>query len=142
MRIANVCTNDKETSVLAHFSVIGAFGMGLKADDRIAGICCSACHDVLDNPGKDPDFEESRWEYITRSISETHIMMMEAGLFTLPIRDMSGQKEIYSESRAAYFLFKLWQEARSEAFKLDLKDVGLPEDIKEMALELMKEHGK
>ena len=46
VRIPGVCNFDPATTILAHLN--GA-GMGRKASDIHASLCCSACHDVADS---------------------------------------------------------------------------------------------
>ena len=50
VRIPNVCNGDPETTVLAHYRLIGISGIGLKSPDLIAAWCCSSCHAYIDTP--------------------------------------------------------------------------------------------
>ena len=43
-----VCNYDPETTVLAHYRLIGISGMGMKSPDLIAAHACSDCHDLVD----------------------------------------------------------------------------------------------
>lgn len=49
VRIPDVCNGNRETTVLAHYRLIGQSGMGIKSDDLAFGAwACSACHDAID----------------------------------------------------------------------------------------------
>lgn len=48
VRIPGICNFNPETVVLAHFRMPGTCGVGMKPHDYQAAICCSACHDALD----------------------------------------------------------------------------------------------
>ena len=43
-----VCNYNIETTVLAHYRLIGISGMGTKSPDLIAAHACSDCHDLVD----------------------------------------------------------------------------------------------
>jgi len=43
-----ICNYNPETTVLAHYRLIGISGMGLKSPDLIAAHACSDCHDLVD----------------------------------------------------------------------------------------------
>jgi len=42
------CDGGGETTVLAHYSLIGISGRGLKSPDLIGAWCCANCHDLID----------------------------------------------------------------------------------------------
>lgn len=48
VRLPGICNQDNETTVLAHYRLIGVSGMGLRATDVCASYACSACHDAAD----------------------------------------------------------------------------------------------
>lgn len=48
VRVPETCNNDPETTVLAHYRVIGISGAGMKSPDLIGAHACSACHDAID----------------------------------------------------------------------------------------------
>lgn len=49
VRLPDVCNGNPETTVLAHYRLIGQSGMGIKSDDLAFGAwACSACHDAID----------------------------------------------------------------------------------------------
>ena len=48
IRLPHVCNGNPETTVLAHFRMIGLSGIGLKSPDHFGAWSCSACHDVCD----------------------------------------------------------------------------------------------
>ena len=58
IRIPEVCNGDKDTTVLAHYRLIGVSGMGMKSPDLIGAWACSNCHDAVDRRRyKDLDFD-------------------------------------------------------------------------------------
>ena len=48
IRLAGICNFNPETTVLAHYRLVGISGMGMKSPDIIAAHSCSACHDAVD----------------------------------------------------------------------------------------------
>lgn len=48
IRLIGVCNGDPATTVLAHFRMSGASGMGLKPPDWLGAWSCSACHTFVD----------------------------------------------------------------------------------------------
>lgn len=48
VRVPDTCNNDPQTTVLAHYRVVGISGMGFKSPDLIGAHACSACHDAVD----------------------------------------------------------------------------------------------
>ena len=44
VRVPGVCNFMPETTVLAHYRLIGISGTGLKPPDMIGAWCCSSCH--------------------------------------------------------------------------------------------------
>lgn len=48
VRLVGVCNGKTETSVLAHYRLVGTCGIGTKPHDILGAWCCSACHDVCD----------------------------------------------------------------------------------------------
>jgi hypothetical protein len=42
------CNQNPETTVLAHFRLLGVSGMGMKSPDVCAAWCCSNCHSYCD----------------------------------------------------------------------------------------------
>ncbi len=43
-----VCNYDRQTTVLAHYRLIGISGMAHKAPDLLGAWACSSCHDLID----------------------------------------------------------------------------------------------
>jgi hypothetical protein len=43
-----VCNHDPETTVLAHYRMVGISGMGLKSPDLLGSWACSRCHAYCD----------------------------------------------------------------------------------------------
>ena len=49
VRLPGICNHNPETTVLAHYRLIGLAGMSIKGDDLACGAwACSACHDAID----------------------------------------------------------------------------------------------
>ena len=44
----SVCNHDPETTVLAHYRMLGISGLGIKSPDLIGSWACSACHQFVD----------------------------------------------------------------------------------------------
>lgn len=48
VRIPDFCDGGGETTILAHYSLAGISGRGLKSPDLLGAWCCSSCHSVID----------------------------------------------------------------------------------------------
>ncbi len=48
VRLPGICGNRTDTTVLAHLRMAGLTGIGQKADDRHASVCCFECHEAID----------------------------------------------------------------------------------------------
>lgn len=48
IRLEGVCNGNPETTVLAHFRMLGISGIGIKSPDVVGAWACSACHDAVD----------------------------------------------------------------------------------------------
>lgn len=48
VRLPDVCNHNPETTVLAHYRMIGISGFGLKPPDWLGAFACSNCHDAID----------------------------------------------------------------------------------------------
>ena len=48
VRLPGICNGNPETTVLAHFRLIGVSGMGLKSPDALGAWACSDCHSYAD----------------------------------------------------------------------------------------------
>lgn len=49
------CDGDSQTTCLAHYSLSGISGSGLKSPDSLGAWCCHACHAVCDGRMPRPD---------------------------------------------------------------------------------------
>jgi hypothetical protein len=48
IRAPGVCNANPETTVLAHYRIIGLSGIGMKSPDWCGAWACFACHDFVD----------------------------------------------------------------------------------------------
>jgi hypothetical protein len=48
VRLNDICNGNPETTVLAHYRLIGLSGMSFKSPDICGAFACSACHDAID----------------------------------------------------------------------------------------------
>ena len=48
IRLAGICNFDPETTVLAHYRLIGVSGLAMKSPDLIGSWACHACHSAVD----------------------------------------------------------------------------------------------
>ena len=48
IRVPGICTGGGEDTVLAHYRLAGASGVGLKPPDLMGAWSCAACHDAVD----------------------------------------------------------------------------------------------
>lgn len=48
VRIPGICNHNPETTVLAHYRMVGTCGTGIKPNDFQGAWCCSSCHDETD----------------------------------------------------------------------------------------------
>lgn len=56
VRIPGICNGDHATTVLAHYSLAGLSGKGIKSPDLIGAWCCSSCHDYADGRKQSANF--------------------------------------------------------------------------------------
>lgn len=52
VRVPGCCNHNPETTVLAHYRLIGVSGMGTKSPDTCAAWACSACYSACDGQTK------------------------------------------------------------------------------------------
>lgn len=71
LRIAGVCQNRTDTTVLCHVQTEGGKMGGKEDDDSSAVYACAACHDAMDRRVRCHEFEENRWFYIARALVRT-----------------------------------------------------------------------
>jgi hypothetical protein len=48
VRLPGVCNSNPETTVLAHYRLVGISGMGMKSPDQLGAWSCAACHTYVD----------------------------------------------------------------------------------------------
>lgn len=56
VRLPGICNGNPETTVLAHFRLIGISGMGRKPHDFLGSWACSSCHAKVDTD-KSPEVQ-------------------------------------------------------------------------------------
>ena len=84
VRIPFVCNFNPETTILAHLNI---GGMGQKAHDLFAALCCSNCHDVID--GRVP------WDDRGYNPGEKEKMHLDGGIRTQKIWIDEGKAGIF-----------------------------------------------
>ncbi len=79
VRLPGVCNGNPETTVLAHYRLVGISGTGLKPPDLIGAWACSACHDVVD--GRVPSMmEQDRVKrYFAEGVFRTQYALIREG---------------------------------------------------------------
>lgn len=74
IRIPGICNRNPETTVLAHYRLIGVSGMGMKSPDTCAAWACSSCHEFVDTKGKNPEvartYKALHLEGVIRTLNE------------------------------------------------------------------------
>jgi hypothetical protein len=80
VRIPGVCNFDPATTVLAHLTMAGISGRGLKAPDALGSWCCSSCHDVIDGRRQSPPFTENQKKlYFFEGMARTQYQLIKQG---------------------------------------------------------------
>jgi len=59
VRVPEICTSGGEDTVLAHYRMAGASGVGMKPPDILGAWCCHACHDAVD--GRNTKGRDREW---------------------------------------------------------------------------------
>lgn len=60
IRIPGICNRNPETTVAAHYRLVGTCGTAIKPDDTQAAWACSACHDEIDRRTRLIDANDAR----------------------------------------------------------------------------------
>ena len=75
-RLEGICNRNPQTTVLAHFRLMGVSGLGIKSPDLIGAWLCSSCHDWVDSH-KDPqtqlDFAKAVFRTQAKLIEENEV---------------------------------------------------------------------
>lgn len=80
VRIPGYCLPGNETVVLAHYSMAGYFGRGLKADDEIFGAwACDGCHRAIDGKVRTEFTKDQLRLWHCEAILRTQMYRMEHG---------------------------------------------------------------
>jgi hypothetical protein len=69
VRLPDVCNGNTETTVLAHYRMIGLSGIGMKAPDWLGADACSACHEYCDTH-KDAETQLAFAQGVFRTIAD------------------------------------------------------------------------
>ena len=69
IRLPGICNFDPETTVLAHYRLIGISGMGMKSPNILAAWACSNCHTYVDTH-KDDATARAFLEGVLRTIAQ------------------------------------------------------------------------
>lgn len=64
-----VCNYNPETTVLAHYRMIGVSGLGMKSPDLLGAWACSACHEYVDTH-RDTDTKLMHMQGVARTQAE------------------------------------------------------------------------
>jgi hypothetical protein len=84
IRLEGVCNFDPETTVLAHYRMVGYSGAGYKPPDFMAAFACSACHDAVDRRR----FLDLEREHVAlahlRGVLRTQAYWFDHGFITIP----------------------------------------------------------
>ena len=64
IRIPSICNGDPATTVLAHYSMAGVSGKGLKSPDILGAWACSACHDYADGRKRSANFNREQIRFM------------------------------------------------------------------------------
>jgi hypothetical protein len=80
VRLPGICNQSNETVVLAHYSLAGISGRGIKSPDLMGAWCCSACHDYVDGRRQSANFnrEEVRLMH-AEGVFRTQYELMKMG---------------------------------------------------------------
>ena len=81
LKLPEICNGGGRTSVLAHspYNEDGG-GKGMKADDHLACIACSDCHDILDRRRPSEFSELELRDYFHVAMKKTIKLWIEEGL--------------------------------------------------------------
>jgi hypothetical protein len=60
VRVPGACNRDPATTVLAHYSLAGISGKGLKSPDHMGAYACSGCHDEIDGRTRITEFNKDQ----------------------------------------------------------------------------------
>lgn len=79
LNVANVCTYDKSTTILAHFRWLGECGTGKKPPDTQAAHACSECNRWTDSPtpaetSNRLQYESDRNFYAARALARMRLL--------------------------------------------------------------------
>lgn len=81
VRIPMICNGNRDTVVLAHYSLAGISGRGLKSPDMIGAWCCSACHDYADGRKQSANFTKDQIRLMfAEGVFRTQYQLIKAGV--------------------------------------------------------------
>lgn len=83
VRVPGWCNNEPETTVLAHYRLIGYSGMSLKNEDLMGAFCCSTCHDLVDGRQAGGLSRSQRQLLLCEGVMRTQAYLIERGLITI-----------------------------------------------------------
>lgn len=84
IRLPGICNFNPETTVLAHFRMIGVSGMSMKSPDLCAAWACSACHLAVDSAHDD----ETQLAF-AHGVLRTIVKLLEAGVLQISFKGKS-----------------------------------------------------
>lgn len=79
VRVPNVCSFNPEETILAHVRLAGLSGIGIKANDLFASLCCARCHDFCDARSHPDAPRETRQLYLLEGVLRTQAIWLAEG---------------------------------------------------------------
>lgn len=86
VRLPHICNGNPETTVLAHFRMIGISSLGMKSPDLFGAFACSSCHDAIDRRSHaELDRDYVRLAHL-EGVLRTQAWLIERGVVTISRR--------------------------------------------------------
>lgn len=79
VRIPGHCDGGGETTVLAHYSLHGLSGRGMKSPDAIGAWCCAGCHAAVDGHTKCEYPRDLLRLWLAEGVFRTQNVLMQEG---------------------------------------------------------------
>lgn len=92
VRVPGWCNHEPETTVLAHYRLVGYSGIGMKNHDIMAAFACSTCHALVDGQQKSELSRSQRQLFLCEGVMRTQAYLLERGIIT--IADSLSEAEV------------------------------------------------